>query len=39
MGDERDMEEESVQMKAVNNSHFVPSMHSRYATEDSQILS
>ena len=34
-GEEKDMEEESVKLKQVNNSNFVPSMHSRYITEES----
>lgn len=33
--DEREDQEESVQFKMLNNSNFVPSMHSRYVTDDS----
>ena len=34
--DEKDDEDNSFILKQVNNSNFVPSMHSRYITDDSK---
>lgn len=33
--DEKSEDEESVQYKLLNNSNFIPSMHSRYIGDDS----